>query len=242
MTNHTADRSLRIAARFAGFMYIFGNVTGIFAAMFVRSSLVVPGNATETAKNIMASEQLFRIGAVTDVISSALIVGFALALYILLKPVNKNLALLGLFWRLGEAFMLGVFALSSYIVLLLVSGAAYSTAFESDQLHALVLLFSDAHETGFNIALIFVGLGTTVFNYLFFKSNYIPKALAGFGIFASVLMLIGTFAILILPTPSEMLDLLPYMPGLVFEVTIGLWLLIKGVNIQERDNRALESA
>jgi hypothetical protein len=114
MTNHIVNTSQRKAARVAGFLTVFVLATGMFSAMYVRSNLVVPGNAAETANNIMASEQLFRIGAATDVITFALVVILALAFYILLKPVSKNLALLGLFWRLGEAFVLVIMTLNSY--------------------------------------------------------------------------------------------------------------------------------
>jgi hypothetical protein len=206
--------------------------------MYVRFNLVVPGNAAETANNIMASEQLFRIGAAIDVITYALVAILALAFYILLKPVSKNLALLGLVFRLGEAFMLVIMTLNSYIVLMLLSGADYLTVFETDQLQALVLLFSNAHETGYNIGLIFVFLGAGVFTYLLLKSNYIPRILAVWGIVGYLVALVGTLAILVLPTPSPMLNSLPYALAGVYEIVVGFWLLIKGVNIQERDNRA----
>ena len=236
-SDKTADTQLK-AARVAGFLTVFTAVTAFFSTMYVRSSLVVPGNAPETANNIMASEQLFRIGAATDVITYALVVILALAFYILLKPVSKNLALLGLIFRLGEAFMLVIVTLNSYIVLMLLSGADYLTVFETDQLQALVQLLSDAHETGYNIGLIFVFLGAGVFTYLLLKSNYIPRILAVWGIVGYFVALVGTFAILVLPTPSPMLDYLPYALAGVYEIVVGFWLLIKGVNIQERDNRA----
>ena len=99
-------------------------------------------------------------------------------------------------------------------------------------------LLSDAHETGYNIGLIFVFLGAGVFTYLLLKSNYIPRILPVWGIVGYLVALVGTFAILILPTPSPMLDYLPYALAGVYEIVVGFWLLIKGVNIQERDNSA----
>jgi hypothetical protein len=225
-SDKTADTQ-RKAARVAGFLTVLTAATGFFGTMYVRSNLVVPGNAAETANNIMASEQLFRIGAATDVITYALVAILALALYILLKPVSKNLALLGLCFRLGEAFMLVIMTLNSYIVLMLLSGADYLTVFETDQLQALVQLFSDAHETGYNIGLIFVFLGAGAFTYLFFKSNYIPRILAVWGILGCLVALIGTFAILVLPTPSPMLENLPYALYGVYEIVVGFWLLTK---------------
>ena len=241
MTNHILDTSQRKAARVAGLMFLFTTVTGAFAEI-VRTMFILPGNAAETSNNIMANLQLFRFGVAIDLITFMTAVILSVSLYILVKPISKNLALLGLVFRLGEAFMLVIMTLNSYIVLMLLSGADYLTVFETDQLQALVQLFSNAHETGYNIGLIFVFLGAGVFTYLLLKSNYIPRILAVWGVVGYLVALVGTFAILVLPNPSPMLDSLPYPLAAVYEIVVGFWLMIKGVNIQERDNRAPESA
>lgn len=232
MADRNADTSQHKAARVAGFIYLFALATAVFASFYVRANLIVWGNAAETANNIMASEQLFRIGLASDLIAFTSIVLLALALYILLKPVNKNLALLALFWWLGEAFILGVNTLNDYIVLILLSDAGYLKVFDTSQLQALVQVFLETHLTGYNIGLIFFGLGSAVFSYLLFKSNYIPGILAGLGIFASLVILAGTFAILILPVPEAMIYQFMNPPIALYELLIGLWLLIKGVNLQ----------
>ncbi len=227
-------------ARVAGFMYLFPLTIGFFSS-FMRY-VVWEGDAAKTANQIMASEQRFRMMLASDLIAFASIVLLALALYILLKPVNKILALLALFWWLGEAFILGINTLNDYVVLVLLSGADYLSVFDESQLQALVRVFLLAHGTGYNIGLIFFGLGSTVFSYLLFKSNYVPRFLAGWGIFASLGILIGTFAVLIFPNDAEIYQLISGPPMLLYEFIIGFWLLIKGVNVEEWEKRALESA
>lgn len=139
----------------------------------------------------------------------------------------------------GEAFILGVNTLNDYIVLILLSGDGYLSIFETKQLQALVLLFLKAHGTGYNIGLIFFGLGSTVFSYLLFKSDYIPRILAVWGIFASLVILIGTFSVLILPNDAGIIyQYISGPPMLLYEFVVGFWLLFKSVNVQQWDARA----
>lgn len=229
MAISTTDESQRKAASVAGFMYVFLMVTAIFAEIYIPSKLIVSGNVAETARNIMASERLFRISIAFDLITFAGDVVLIIALYTLLKPINQNLALLAAFWRLVETAILVVVTVTSIVVLLLLSGADYLQAFSTDQLQALARLSISLHTAGFNIGGIFLGLGSTVFSYLLFKSKYIPRTLAGWGIFASLLLLISFFAILVFPNLAGVLTPACYVPIFIFEVTVGLWLLVKGV-------------
>ena len=237
MKYHITDILHRDPARVEGFMYLFAMATAMFSEFYVRSGLIVSGNAAATANNIMASEGLWRIAIASELIAFASVVILIVALYILLKPVNKNLALLALAWRLVETAVLGIIALNSFIVLLLLSGDDYLTVFETDQLQALVMLFLKAHGTGYIIGLIFFSLGSTVFSYLLFKSNYVPRILAGWGIFSSLVVLIGTFAIILYPNYAAIIVPGYFMPITVFEVILGFWLLFKGVNVPPWDNR-----
>jgi hypothetical protein len=103
MTTRAADVSLRKTVRVAGFLYLIIIVTSLLSMIFIDSKLIVPGDDAATFNNIMANELLFRIGVAYDLTMFASVVILAWALYVILKTVNKNLALLGLFWRLGEA-------------------------------------------------------------------------------------------------------------------------------------------
>jgi hypothetical protein len=119
--------------------------------------------------------------------------------------------------------------LNCFHVLRLLSGAAYLRAFEADRLQALTMLSIGAHDAGYNVAMIFFGLGSTVFSYLFLKSHYIPRPLADWGIFSSLLVLTCVFTIIIFPNSAKILTPGCYMPSLIFELATGLWLLIKGL-------------
>jgi hypothetical protein len=241
MPGRIADTSQRHAAKIAGCMFLSIIAIAVFGEFYLLSGVIVHEDVAATAKNITANAQAFRIAVTTELITFAGHIVLALALYILLKPVHKSLAQIGLFWRLAEASVLGVILLNRYMTLLILSGADYLTVFETGQLHALAMLFLEAYDTGYTIGVIFFSLGSTVFSYLFFKSKYIPRILAAWGIFASLLTLIGTFGNLVLP--SDAVITFPYaLPIILFEVLLGLWLLIKGVNIQEQENRALKSA
>ena len=230
----TIDHAQQTAARIAGFLYLFLMVIAIYA-FSVSSSFIAAGDAAKTAGNIMASERLFRLTIAIDLITAAGDVALAVALYTLLEPVNRSLALLGAFWRLAEAAIFAVIALMSIVVVLLLSGPRYLQAFSPDQLHALARLCLSAHGRGFSIGFIFLALGATVFSYLLLKSRYVPRALSAWGIFSYVVMLIGTFAIIIFPDLANTLDPVYYIPAFIFEVTAGIWLLSKGVSAANWD-------
>jgi Domain of unknown function (DUF4386) len=228
MTISTIDESQRKAARVVGFTYLFAMVTAIFG-FYVRGHLIVPGNAAETAHNIIASERLFRIGIASDLITFVTDIVLITALYVVLKPVNRNLALLSAFWRLMETAVLVVVTLNGFDVLRVLSGADYLGVFEADRLQALARLSLGAYGAGYNVGFVFLGLGSAVFGYLWFKSNYIPRALAALGVVGSLLLAAGSFAIIIFPNLGKILSLAYMMPLGVFEVTMGFWLLLKGL-------------
>jgi hypothetical protein len=240
MTIRTAETSPLVYARVAGLAYVIVILLGIFSVNFVESSLIVSGNDEATVNNIMANELLFRICIVGEIMMFVLVVLLSWALYVILKTVNRNLALLALLWRVGEAIIGGgVTVLSGLIPLLLLNGEA---VFEAEQLQAMVGLFLDVRTAGLDVVLIFIGMGGTLFCYLFFKSKYVPRILAAWGMLTYVSMLILAFASILLPNLPEMIKMIFYAPGGLFEITFGLWLLIKGVNVEQWEKRALESA
>jgi len=218
-----------MSARIAGFMYLFALFGAIFGNFFVRARLYVSGDATETADNIIAHEFLFRIGMAVEIATCAVIVILAVALYALLKPVNKGLARLALMWWIAEAAVLGVVLFNSFAVLLLLSGDNYLSAFEPDQLHALVTLFSKIYYYTYDVALVFFACGSAVFAYLLLISKYVPRILAGWGIFASLSALIGVFVMVLFPDTIGALGILSTLPIAIYEFIVGIWLLAFGI-------------
>ncbi|MHC4791131.1 MAG: DUF4386 domain-containing protein [Planctomycetota bacterium] len=235
MTNHITDMSQRQAARVAGIGYLIIIIAGIFAEFFVRSTLIVPGDAATTANNIMASEWLFRIGIASDLVMLLFDVVVALALYVVLKPVNKSLALLAAFFRLVHAAIYGLNLLNLFFVLQFLSGADYLTVFETEQLHALILLFLNGHSIGYLIGLVFFGVHCLVLGYLILKSGYIPRILGVLLVFASLGYLTDSFANFLLPNYEAyetIFLLVVFVPAFIAELSLCLWLLLKGVNVQ----------
>jgi len=228
MTPHAIEPEQRTAAKVAGFMYLLAMATSIFA-YYTRSQLVVGGDAVQTARNIMASEQLFRLSIVIDLITASMDVLLLWALYVVLRPINKNVALLAAFWRVGECAILAVASLNDFTALRFLGGAEYLRAFDTQQLQALARLFFGAQRSGFSIGFLFLGLGSTVFSYLWLKSRYIPRSLAAWGIFSSLVFTIVTLAIMVFPRIATILSLSYMAPMFIYEVGLGLWLLIKGI-------------
>jgi len=238
MTIDNAEKSPLIYARVAGLAYLITIMLGIFSANFVYSKLVVPGNVSETVNNILENESLFRVGLASEILMFVLVVLLAMSLYVILKTVDKNLALLALLWRAGEAIIgAGVTVISGSIPLLLLNG---ESMLEAKELHALVGMFLEVRNAGLDIVLIFIGMGGTIFFYLFYKSNYIPRILSAWGMLTYLSMLILSFASVLFYIPAAT-KLAIYAPGGLFEILIGFWLLFKGVNIEQWEKHAKES-
>ena len=232
MMNRIADLSPRKAARVAGVLYLIVIVAGVFAQLYVRSKLIVPGDAATTANNIMANEGLFRLGFVSDLIMITCFLLLPLALYVLLKPVNKNLALLMVLFVLASVPVSFINLLNHFTPLLLLSGADYLTVFEASQLHAQVMLSLNLFEAGYLIAQIFHGLWLLPLGYLVYKSGYFPRILG-------VLLMIACFGFLIESLQYFLFpgyEVITY-PALavtpIAEFSFCGWLLVKGAKIPE---------
>jgi len=148
----------------------------------IHEQLIVENNAAETARHILAHERLFRIGIAGDLIYRAGVVVLLTALYVILKPVHRGLALLAAFWRLEWVLMWLVMTLNLFDALRLLRGADYLRAFEAERLQALASLYLGTRFDYYYVGLRFGALASTIFGYLWFKSRYIPRALAAFGV------------------------------------------------------------
>ena len=206
----TTNESQRKAATVVGFTYLFALVPAIFAEFYVRDRLVVFDNAAQTALNIVAHERLFRLGIASNLTVFAIDVALITALYVVLKPINRSLALLAAGWGLIETAILVVVTLSDFHVLRILSGADYLHAFEADRLQALARLSIGAHHDTYSVGLVFAGLRSTAFCYLWFKSRFIPRALAAWGVFASFLMGACAFAFIICPELAKVVTVASY--------------------------------
>jgi hypothetical protein len=191
----------------------------------ITSRIELPGNPLETAHRIAGSELLYRVGLSLGVLNTFSAVLLAVGLYFTLKPVNKNLAFLALIFELIYVTVGAALNVFDFVFMKLQAGA-YSTSADLRTFVSSVEL---------NITCIIYGAGSILFFYLFLKSNYIPKFLSAFGLFSSALVPIMGFVFLILPEPAKFLQI-GWAPIFLTEITVGLWLLFKGVNIEHHQN------
>ena len=224
-----------VTARIAGLLYLLVVPLGIFA-IYVPSRLIVSGDAARTASNLMASELLFRLTIVSDLTSPLVLILVVLFLYQLLKPVHKNMAsLMVIFLILGVPIAL-LSKLNQFAALQLLSSADYLTVFTTDQLQALAYLFLRLHDWGGTLAFIFWGLWLLPLGYLVFKSGFFPRILGALLIMSGFGYVIDSFATVL--GYGMNIGLLTAWGEILFI----LWLLIKGVNAEEWQRRALEAA
>lgn len=242
-THLQGDFSSRQAAMVAGAAYLVQYVTTVFPEFYVRPTLIVSGDAARTASNIAAHAQLFRLAIVCDLLAGVAVVILNAALYQLLAPVHRGLARFAAFWRLVEVSVGSVIALSGFILLSLLSGAAPFQPFEPRELQGLTHMVVSARESGYMILLLFFGFGSTTYMYLLLRSRYVPRALALVGLVGSALaalfaltrMLFPAFvaaafaAVRTLPPVALAFLALALAPILLVELALGLWLLVKGV-------------
>ena len=227
--------SFKRTARITGVLYLIIIICAGFSEGYVRSSLIVSGNAAATADNIVNSEWLFRVGFVSDLIAFLSDAAVAILLYVLLRPVSKTLSLLAASFRLlAHPAIASINLLNHFIALSLLSGAGYLNVFEAGQLQAMVLLFLNMHNIGYLIAGAFFGIHCFILGYLLYKSDMFPGILGILMVIASISYLMESFGNFLLP---EYEDLLAWIVGVsagIGELSLTFWLLIKGVKNQKQ--------
>ena len=235
--NRIVEPSPQVYARIAGVLYLVIIAAGIFGELFVRGKLVVPGNAAATANNIIAHEHLWRMGIAGDLLMHICDIPSMLIFYILLRPVNKNLALLSVLFNLIQTAVLAANKLNLLTTLFLTGGADGLKAFDPHQLPAQAYLSIRLHDYGFGIGLIFFGCSCLVTGYLIFKSGYFPKTLGVMMQIAGLCYLGNSFAMIVAPTFAHTISPAILLPSFIGESAFCLWLLVKGVNMAKWNER-----
>ena len=235
MKNKLTDISLNNAAKIAGIGYVVIFLLGIITNFFIFGSLIIPGDAAQTANNILSNEILFRGGMVSWLIVLICDIIIAWALYIFLKPVNKSISLLGAWFRIVYTAIFAITQFNLLIVLILLSGADYLTVFNTNQLNSLVLLFLNGFNYGFLIGLVFFGVHLLFVSHLIIRSDYIPKILGILLLLSSLGYIIDSFANFLLSNYEDykiIFLIIVAVPGIIGELYLTLWLLIKGTKVQ----------
>jgi hypothetical protein len=237
MEDVSTQRTQRIYARLAGFLFLWLIITGL-AGVLTISHIVGSGTFAETAKRVVASERLYRMALCSELIETLSTLVLAFALYATLRPVDKLLAQVAMYWRLGESFLGGAGIIFGFVQLRLYTSPQSIGAWGADQSQALVDLARHAGVAVYNISAIFFSIGSILFFYLFFRSGYIPRVLSVFGAFASVVVTVICFASLIFPEYAATLQY-GWAPMAIAEVTTGFWLMLFAVRTQARSDQQL---
>lgn len=223
----TSTMSPLFKARMGGFCWLMCFLTSIYPLM-ISGRLIVAGDPATTAANLLANETLFRLGTASLLVSTAFYIGATLFVYEVLRPVNRSLSLLAAFFSLVACAVGALSCVFDLVPFILLKGAPYLTAvFTVDQLQALALMFLKVRVQANDIALVLFGLHCFGVGYLIFKSTFLPRLIGALMVFAGL----GWLTFLSPPLANS---LAPYnmMPGAIGELSLTLWLLVKGVNVQ----------
>jgi hypothetical protein len=231
VTNRNIETSPQTYARTGGIFYLVIIATAMFAEGFVRGRVVISGDAAATAANIVGSPTLFRVGLAADLVNCALDVAVAVILYVLLRPVSRNLALLAALFRIAADTILGFVGLLHLAAIVILGGDDFLKVFSVRQLEALAYLALKLHGLGYSISMIFFGIGCGVLGYLIYRSTYLPKLIGILLLVTGFCYLFDSFATIVAPSFSASLYPWPLLPGFVSELALCFWLIVKGVNV-----------
>jgi len=228
MKTRTLETSPQVLARIAALLYLVVISAGIIAQMVIGGQIIVDGDAAATANNILAQKDLFELGFTFYLIEMTCQIAQAVLFYILLKPVNRNVALLAMVFFLVGCTIKTLSRLFYIAPLLVLGSSPYLTIFSAEQLQALALLLLNVNNQAAGMALAFFGVSTFLNGYLIFRSAFLPRILG-------VLSMLGGLGWLTFLYPSLGNQLFMYLIllGLIGSVSLIVWLLAKGVNVEK---------
>jgi len=229
-----ARASVQAYAKITGVLFLLSFIAGGFGEAYVPSRLIVPGDATATAQNIHASAFLIRMGFAGYLVEAVCDIALSLTLYVLLRRVGKDLALLAAFFGLvGTA----VFAAAEFFYLapsLILGGAGYLKTFSPDQLDTLALLSLKLFGYGGAMFTAFYGVAWVLRGYLIFRSGYFPWFLGALNTLGGLAFITRNFLLVLAPAYAPGSLLLLSVPG---GVSLAAWLLVRGVDVLKWETR-----
>jgi len=224
-------------ARTGGVLYLTIIAVGIFGELIARGSLIVSGNAAATASRVAGSISLWRAGIAGDIVMHMCDIGLMVVFWVLLSPVNRNVALFAILSNLMQSSVLVANKLNLLIPTFLLGDAEYLKAFTPQQLQALAYVSLKTHSYGFGLGLIFFGMTCLAVGHLMIRSGYLPKALGMGMLLAGVCYIVNSFVLILLPELSPRLFPAILLPPFIAELSTASWLLLKGVNLPKWHER-----
>jgi hypothetical protein len=220
---------MTVRARIAGLCYLVVIAGGLFAEVVARGSMIVPGDAAATAEAIAGSESLWRWGLAVHLLYLLFGGTMTLLIYELFKPVHATLARLALVFGVISLAIEGVSLLQLAVPLVYAEGSEAFTRLDEGQRQASTYLAVQLFSTGFGLALMFFAGFCALTGVLILRSRYAPRVIGALMIAAGGCYLVNTLALLVSPALAEVIFPLILLPCFVAELSLALWLTIKGV-------------
>ena len=224
--------------RTAGLMYILIAIIGGFSIGYLPTIILVEGDASATAQNLVENAGLFKLGIGADVLVFMMELILTIMLYQMLKKVNKTSSLIALFSRLAMGIIMGLNLLNYTMPLLLLNGSGYLNTFSIHELQSLSLLFLNIHQYGVYVWGLFFAIHLVFLGYLLSKSNGAPKIMG-------LLMMVGSIgyigeSLMELTFSSNQvistIILISLVASVIGELSFAFWLLIKGISPSDDGN------
>lgn len=237
MKNCTLETSPQRYARIAGALYLAVIGLGIFAEAYAINHFRASGDVATLAQTILAEPTLWNLSAFANMLLVLCVIPLSWLLYLLLRPVNRNLIVLAVFFNLLSLSIEITSKLFQLLVKPILTSPSMAKAFEPAQLHALANFALRSHDIAFNIALILFGATCIIYGYLIFASGYLPKFVGVFMQIAGVGYLVACFSALFFPAFSNLISPAILLPPFIGEASFCLWLLVKGVNLAKWNDK-----
>lgn len=227
--------SIQTYARVAGVLFLLSMIGGFFGELYVPSRIMVAGDAAATANNITAFNTLFRAGFASYLVEAVCDIALSLVMYVLLRPVRKDLALLAAFFGLVSTAVFAVGQLFYFGASLPLGTADFLRSFSSDQLNALSVLSLRMYGLAAALFMVFYGIASALRGYLIYRSGYFPKALGILLMLAGLGFIARNFVFVLAPAYVSDIFLLPMF---LAAVSLTVWLLVKGVDVPKWEAKA----
>jgi hypothetical protein len=240
-TSSSQAGSIRRTARWAGALYLTIFVVAPFAFLVARSTILVEDDPAATAQNLIDNEGRFRLGLAAESVVFLVEIVLAALLYVIFRPVSRTISLAAAFSRVAEAVVQAANLLPAALALLAVGGAGYLAAFSQEQRDDLVLLALDANEFMILVWGLFFALHLLLLGYLVYRSGFFPRVLGVLLALASVGYFAESYGTILSPGASDVLGILVVVLAVPGELAFAFWLLVKGVDDERWNERALEA-
>jgi len=223
-------------ARIAGLFYLLVIASGLFAEIFVRQKLRIQADPLAIAEHLKKSEMLSRLGLVADLFNFVCGLPAVLIIYVLFKPVNKFLMSLAMLFVIVQTAVIATNLMNQVSPLLLLGNNAYLDTFTPGQRAGLSMYALDLQAQGYGIGLVFFAFYCMIVGYLIWNSTLVPRILGLLYALAGISYLANS--IIMIASKDFANPLFPYFAIISFvgELSLCLWLLIKGVKILQQQD------